>query len=173
MASFRKLEDIEVFNIARQQAKVVWKDIQDGLYKKNYELIKQIDAASGSVMDNIAEGFGRGSRFEFIYFLSVARGSNEEVKSQLLRAFDRGYYSEKDHQRYLQANRNLSVKISNLMSYLNTSDIKGNKWKDRLEEPGHVYENSSMKPEELNRIEIPNEFYAKNSMNNYFHTDAE
>jgi four helix bundle protein len=50
--------------------------------------------SSGSVMDNIAEGFGRGSRLEFVQFLSISKGSANELQSQLHRSFDRKYISK-------------------------------------------------------------------------------
>lgn len=57
-------------------------------------------------MDNIAEGFGRGSRGEFIQFLGYSLGSNDEVKSQLYRALDRMHIDQPQFDDlYLKADR--------------------------------------------------------------------
>jgi len=45
-------------------------------------------SAAGSIMDNIAEGFERNSRLEFLNSLSIAKGECGELKSQLYRASD-------------------------------------------------------------------------------------
>ena len=94
MAHYNSFEDLEVFKKARVLAKKVWKLIQTSDLKQDFELRNQINASSGSVMDNIAEGFGRGGNKEFVNFLGFAKGSCCETKSQLLRCLDRGYLSE-------------------------------------------------------------------------------
>ena len=66
MAHYNSFEELEIFKKARVLANNVWKLIQTSNLKQDFELINQINASSGSVMDNIAEGFGRGGNKEFI-----------------------------------------------------------------------------------------------------------
>jgi four helix bundle protein len=82
-------------------------------------------------MDNIAEGFGRGSKNEFVNALTTAKGEAEELKSQLYRGFDVGYFAESlFHELYAEADT-LVRKIGAFISYLNQSNIKGQKFKER------------------------------------------
>jgi four helix bundle protein len=64
-------------------------------------LARQIQRAAVSIMSNIAEGFERSGRREFHQFLSTAKGSCAEVRSQLYVAFDTGYLVKSDFQRLL------------------------------------------------------------------------
>jgi four helix bundle protein len=65
-------------------------------FDKDFRFVQQIRSAAGSIMDNIAEGFGRGGNKEFLQFLTIARGSSQEVLSQLYRAYDVGYITESE-----------------------------------------------------------------------------
>ena len=88
--------------------------------------------ASGSVMDNIAEGFGRGSKNEFINYLTIAKGSAEESRSQLFRCLDGGLIDQKKHIELSDQVEILVRKIAALIHYLNNVPIKGQKFKDRI-----------------------------------------
>jgi four helix bundle protein len=101
-------------------------------FRKDFRFRSQIQAASGSVMDNIAEGFERSSRLEFINFLSIA-GSCGEVKSQLYRALDQHYITQKIFDETYFGYDLLSRNVAGFISYLNSTNLRGQKFKDRKE----------------------------------------
>lgn len=131
MATIHSFEDLEIWKLARALSKLIYGYTNRDFFSKDYKLKHQIRGSSGSAMDNIAEGFERASRLEFINFLSIAKGSCGEVKSQLFRALDQQYINEEEHQEVYNNYNKLSAGISNLITYLNKSTIKGTKFKDR------------------------------------------
>lgn len=131
MATIRSFEDLEAWKKARLLSKEIWKETQKGTFARDYKLRDQVNSASGSTMDNIAEGFGRGGRAEFVNFLSISKGSNDETKSQLCRAFDREHIDEENFNRLYVIADEVGKTINGLMEYLNASKIKGSKFKDR------------------------------------------
>lgn len=123
-----RFEDLEIWREARELCKVVYELTSSGPFYHDFKFRDQIRASSGSIMDNIAEGFDRGGNKEFIQFLSVSRGSSAEVRSQSYRAFDVKYITEEKLEELLKRTDNLSRKIHNLMQHLKNSDIKGPKY---------------------------------------------
>ena len=87
---------------------------------------------------NIAEGFDRGSRGEFVQFLGIAKGSNGEVKSQLYRALDQSYLSQPQFNILLALADEISAVIKGLLAYLNRSTLRGERYQT-LQEPVSDY----------------------------------
>lgn len=86
----------------------------------------------GSIMDNIAEGFERSSRFEFINSLSISKGETGEFKSQLYRCLDNNYISPELFKELYNLADELTKMITSLIRYLNTSTTRGQKFKNRV-----------------------------------------
>ena len=90
----KKIERFEDF-IAWQRARKVTADIyrvtSEGNFARDFGLKDQIRRAAVSSMSNLAEGFERGRPAEFHQFLSVAKGSCAELRTQLYVALDVGY----------------------------------------------------------------------------------
>jgi four helix bundle protein len=71
--NYKKFEELPCWMKARELCQAVYKLIYHPAFKKDFSLRNQIWEASGSVMDNIAEGFDDGSTKEFIRFLGYSQ----------------------------------------------------------------------------------------------------
>jgi four helix bundle protein len=75
MAAIKKFEDIEAWQKARTLCNKINQIILQTSLSVNYKLKDQTNGSSGLIIDNIAEGFGRGGNAEFIQFLEIAHAS--------------------------------------------------------------------------------------------------
>jgi four helix bundle protein len=143
MATFNSFEEI----IAWQKAKILCSKIHSiaiatGL-SKDYKLKDQINGSSGSIMDNIAEGFGRVGNKEFIQFLGVSLGSTCECQSQLYRILDRNYINKVLFDELYFLCDEIRRMIFGLIKYIQTSSTKGLKFKNRKNDKNNKNDNPS------------------------------
>jgi four helix bundle protein len=128
MATIKTFEDIEAWRRARVLSMEIYEMTLTGSFSKDFSLRDQINKSSGSVMDNIAEGFERGGTKEFVQFLFIAKGSAGEVRSQLHRALDRKHLNENRYDRLIEEIGTISKMLTRLIVYLRESNIKGTKY---------------------------------------------
>jgi four helix bundle protein len=123
-------EDLVIWQEARDLSKDIYSISRLPEFSKDYRFIGQITSAAGSIMDNIAEGFERDGNKEFLQFLSIAKGSCGEVRSQLYRAYDIGYIDKEGFETLINKTRILSASIFHFMKNLRNSDMVGKKHKE-------------------------------------------
>ncbi len=128
-------EDIASWQKARELTKLIYQHSKRGEFARDFGLRDQIRRASTSIMSNIAEGFERGGDKEFLQFLSTAKGSCGEVRSQLYVAFDQEYLTQADFDSLRQMTVSISRLISGFMNYLQRSDLRGNKYHEPPAKP--------------------------------------
>ena len=95
----RKFEDLVAWQKARELTRAVYQVSASGAFAKDFGLRDQVRRSAVSVMSNLAEGFERGSRSEFHQFLSIAKASCAELRSQFYVALDTQYL---DHPAFLR-----------------------------------------------------------------------
>lgn len=127
MPTINEFEDIQAWQQARLFTKWLTTKVNETALATDFKLRQQIEGASGSIMDNIAEGFERGGNKEFINFLTYAKGSSGETRSQLHRVFDKGYITEAEFTEKRQELKDISGMIAGFIKYLKQSEYKG--WK--------------------------------------------
>lgn len=130
MANIKRFEDIEIWQLSAKLDVEIYKLTSDNEFiKRDFKFRDQIRGSSGSIMDNIAEGFERGGNKEFIQFLSFSKGSAGELRSQIHRCYNREYISEPTHNNLVSKCEDISERLSNFMRYLSRSEYRGHKVK--------------------------------------------
>ena len=118
MGAVKVFEDLEVWKEARVLVIQVYKATLNQTFKKDRSLVDQIRRASVSIMANIAEGFDRSSRADFIRYLEYSLGSASEVRNHLYVAIDLKYLTEEEFANLLDAAVRLSKRLSTFIKYL-------------------------------------------------------
>ncbi|MFG0250125.1 MAG: four helix bundle protein [Phycisphaeraceae bacterium JB051] len=96
MGVVKRYEDLVAWQKAYQLVLQVYKVTRSFPKDEQFGLTSQVRRAAISIPSNIAEGWGRGSRKEYIRFLEIARGSIYELDTQLRLAKDLGYLQQQN-----------------------------------------------------------------------------
>jgi len=121
-------EELLIYQRARELTNAIYAACRSGSFHRDAGLVDQIRRASVSIMSNIAEGFERGSKTEFLQFLFIAKGSCGEVRAQLQVATDQEYIPPQEYLRLNELCRRTSGTISNFIAHLQGSDYQGEKF---------------------------------------------
>ena len=128
VSKVHRIEDLRIWQCARTISKDIYTFTRRENFEKDFRFVQQMRAAAGSIMDNIAEGYGRSGTKEFIQFLYISKGSCQELISQIYRAWDVEYISEEEFNDLKKRLVSLSVMIHNFIESLNNTETKGPKY---------------------------------------------
>jgi four helix bundle protein len=124
----KSFEDLHIYQRARELTNAIYSLTRSGTFARDRSLSDQIRRASVSIMSNVAEGFERGTRAEFVQFLYIAKGSCGEVRAQLQIALDQAYITPDTHASLVDVARRLAGMISNFIAHLQQSSYRGEKF---------------------------------------------
>jgi four helix bundle protein len=124
-----RFEDLDAWKVAHELANQIYVLGRESGISKDYSFKDQVQRAAVSVMNNIAEGFERGSNKDFAKFLFIARGSVGEVRSMLYLAMDQKYINQEQFKEAY----NLCVRESQLCWGLIKHLQKTSGWKTGLQ----------------------------------------
>src|SRR6185369_9783870 len=123
-AKIRTFEDLIVWQRAIELVKLVYVITDEGGLKRDFGLKDQIRRAAVSISTNIAEGFERSSRREYLQFLNIAKGSAGEVRSLCRVAFDVGYLSQSVYDELRAATLAISRSLFNQIQSIRAAPLK-------------------------------------------------
>jgi four helix bundle protein len=129
MATIKRFEEIEAWKKARVLSAEIYRVSAIGEFARDFGLKDQIRRAAVSIMSNIAEGFERDGSKEFLQYLSTAKASAGEVRSQLYVALDARHIPQAEFDRLFGQAEEVSRMIKGFMDYLSDCNIKGSKYR--------------------------------------------
>ncbi len=110
-----RIEDLEIYNLSMNLSDKIWELVCKWVYFQKDTVGKQWVRAADSIEANIAEGFGRFTPKDSKNFYIIARGSMQESKTWLTKAFRRNLISENEYQELLNEWTKIYFKLNNFI----------------------------------------------------------
>jgi four helix bundle protein len=118
MATFKTFEEMDAWKLGSRLCVDVYAATCGARFERDWALRDQIRKSAISIPSNIAEGFERDSDADFARFLSIAKGSAGELRTQLYLARSLGYLEKPQFDELLDKAKHVSSEIANLAAYL-------------------------------------------------------
>jgi four helix bundle protein len=140
MATIKQYEDLIAWQRARQLVRFVYDISKSRHFEMDRGLQDQIRRAAVSVMSNIAEGFDRGTKQEFLNYLFIAKGSCGEVKTQIYIAHDVGYIENSTFRNGIGLCDEVSRLLQSFIGKLKSGGLAGEQRKPGIAKTDRVLE---------------------------------
>lgn len=143
---YKRFEDLPVWQIAGRMAAKMFRWSSHTLFRGKGDLANQLQRATLSISNNIAEGFERGTTKELIHFLYIARGSAGEVRSMLcvMNQMPEFQNLKSEISDFKEMGESISRQLAAWTKSLQNSDITGQR---------HLTENSKARYDDRKRRE--------------------
>jgi four helix bundle protein len=119
----RSFEDLMVWQKGIELVKKVYLLTASGALQRDFGLRDQLRRASVSIPTNIAEGFERASRKEYLLFLNIAKGSAGEVRSLIRVGLEVGYLNRAVHDELRKDATTLSAYLFNQIRAIRETQV--------------------------------------------------
>lgn len=110
------LEDLEVWKEARELMKLIYEITKTFPSEEKFNLVKHLKECARNIPGNIAEGFGRFHFQESIQFYRIARGSLNEIKSDIYCSFDAGFINKETQEKIISQTVKINKMLNSLIS---------------------------------------------------------
>jgi four helix bundle protein len=128
MAQIKCFKDLSIWQESRKLVEKIYLITRNSEFSKDFQFVDHIRRTAISIPSNISEGFEREGNKEFINFLSFAKGSCGELRTQLYMAYDQNYINNEEFDEIKDLSIKVSMGISKLMRYLKASNYRGSKF---------------------------------------------
>jgi four helix bundle protein len=136
--------EFDAFRRCRDCVRAIAEPLNGRVFSKDPVLVTYLWKTVISIYSNFAEGFQRDGNREFSQFVSISKGSVGEARGQLLYAVDFGYLDVEKFQELNALGQRAGQCLGGLMRYLNTTEVRGRKFKSRTPS-GHDLYNAERK----------------------------